>query len=210
MAKKVLSLNKIIFLILVICLILLGALFFYRSHHPASTVQLTADNGVLFSAPREIRSFELMATNQQKFTINNLLNHWTLVFFGFTHCQTVCPTTLDMLKRAYTSLEPHYPNLQVVLISLDPERDSLNHLRDYVLSFHRNFIGVTGDMGHLRQFQSQLNVFSTKSGDGKNYQIQHTSSIFLINPKGQWVGLLRYGMNPKQFIQAFEESMAFL
>ena len=101
--------------------------------------------------------------------------------------------------------------MQIALVSLDPERDNLNSLAKYTQSYDPNFIGVTGKLVELRKLQSQLGVYSAKSATpGNNYQIQHTSSIMLINPQGKWAGLFKFGLKPEQFAQALDQSIQVL
>lgn len=204
------STHKIIFFSSLVCTAIISALFvFYLSHRPHQ-VLLSTNDAVVFSVPRELKSFELNATNQQKFTEKNFYNHWTLLFFGFTHCAKVCPTNLDLMNRVYQNLINDYPNLQVVLISLDPDRDNLQTLTHYVQSFNPNFIGATGSIQSLHKLQSQLGIFSARddSQSTTDYQIQHTSSILLINPQGRWAGLFKYGLTKAAFIKSFKESVS--
>jgi protein SCO1/2 len=196
--------SKIIAFVVFVFAAIMTSLFVYRFSHPAVATTLSADAGSLFPAARDIKDFKLQQAEGQAFTQKNLLNHWTLLFFGFTHCASICPTTLDMLQRAYAELHTTYPDLQIVLVSLDPERDSPAELASYTHSFNADFIGVTGNLQELRKLQSQFGVFAARdNATGNNYQLQHTASIMLINPKGQWAGLFRFGLNPQQFTQAF-------
>lgn len=197
--------SKIIVFIVFVSVAIMTSLFVYRLSHPVNSVTLSSDAGTLFPAPRDIKDFKLSQPDNQLFTQKNLLDHWTLLFFGFTHCASICPTTLDMLQRAYTQLHSTYPNLQVVLVSLDPNRDNLETLANYVHKFNPTFTGVTSDIQSLRKLQSQFGIFAGRdTNSGNNYQLQHTASIMLVNPQGQWVGLFRFGLNPEQFIQAFK------
>lgn len=164
---------------------------------PAQQI-LSSEVGYIFPAPRDIKSFSLDATNNQPFTEKQLYGHWTLLFFGFTHCSNVCPTTLDVLNRVYTNLHTAYPNLQVALVSVDPDRDNIESLTTYVKNYNSDFIGVTGKIGDLRKLQSQLGIYAAQDpASGDNYQVQHTSSILLINPQGKWAGLFKYGLKPE-------------
>lgn len=209
--KETISLTKLITFIAFICAALITSLFIYYSQQKTALLQLADGKGTVFSAPRDIKTFELVSADNNKFTSKNLLNHWTLLFFGFTHCSNVCPATLDMLQRAYTQLQPSYPLLQVVLISLDPDRDTPQNLQQYTHSFHPDFIGVTGKLQELRKLQSQLGIFSVRDeASGTDYQLQHTSSILLINPQGKWTAIFKFGMNPDTFVEAFKESMQYL
>lgn len=207
MQKTNFSNQKIIILVIFLCSALMTSLFIYHKKQANIPIVLTNDAGTIFAVPREIKAFKLRATNNEAFTEKNFLNHWTLLFFGFTHCSNVCPATMDMLKTAYAKLRADYPNLQVVLVSLDPERDNLQTLAHYTHSFHQQFIGASGELQEIRKLQSQLGIFSARENTDSTYQLQHTSSILLINPKGQWAGIFKFGMNQQQFNQAFLESV---
>jgi protein SCO1/2 len=211
------STNKIIVLVVFICAAIITSLFVFHSRNKQSVQSLLSPEvGIIFPVARDIKPFKLESANQQLFSQQNLLHHWTLLFFGFTHCSNVCPTTLEMINRVYHQLQPDYPNLQVVLISVDPERDTPESLASYTQAFNPKFMGVTGKIQELRKLQSQLGIYSARepqssdSTDGNNnsnYQIQHTSSILLINPQGKWAGLFKYGLNPDQFVQGFRGSV---
>lgn len=207
--KPAISTNKIIIFVVFIAAAIMTSLFVFHMSQKPKQSMLAEGEGTLFPVARDIKAFELSAGNKA-FTQKDFLNHWTLLFFGFTHCNSVCPTTLEMLNRVYIKLQDTYPNLQVVLISLDPDRDSPEKLTQYTHSFNPKFIGVTGKIQNLRKLQSQLGIYSARENESENnYQLQHTASILLINPQGKWAGLFRYGMNPDQFASAFEKSMQY-
>lgn len=206
--KETIPLTKLISFIAFICAALMASLFIYHNQQKSAAVQISGENGTIFTAPRDIKTFDLITAKQEKFTPKDLLNHWTLLFFGFTHCTNVCPATLEMLQHAYQQLHPSYPSLQVVFVSLDPERDTPAHLAKYLTAFHPDFLGVTGKIQDIRKLQSQLGIFSVRDeSSGNDYQLQHTSSILLINPQGKWTALFKFGMNPETFVSAFKESM---
>ncbi|HLB41474.1 MAG TPA: SCO family protein [Gammaproteobacteria bacterium] len=202
--------QKIIVLVVFLCSTLMASLFVYHLRHQSSPTLLANDQGMVFSVARPIKSFQLSTSESKLLTEQNFRHHWTLLFFGFTHCTNVCPVTLNMLKNAYEKLHLIYPNLQIILISLDPERDHLQTLSHYTHSFHPDFIGATGQIQEIHKLQSQLGIFSARDHDGTAYQIQHTSSILLINPQGKWAGLFKYGMNSEQFSKAFIDSINVL
>lgn len=205
-AKQLRSINKSVFLMLFICLAIFGSLFFFHLNYSSARKNFNNDFVTMFAVPREIKPFKLTQNNHEKFLLKNFLNHWTLLIFGFTHCNNVCPTTLAMMSQAYKLLQATYPNLQVVMISLDPERDTPLALTQYIHTFHPDFVAISDKIQDLRKIQSQFGVYSARESSS-NYQIQHTSSIFLINPQAQWVGIFKYGMSPQQFVQVFTESM---
>ncbi len=151
---------------------------------------------------RDLKSVDLIQANSQTFTDRNLFSHWTLMFFGFTHCNSVCPVTLEMLSKTYPAIHAKVPNLQVVFVSLDPERDTKVELQKYTKNFNAEFIGVSGKIENIRKLQSQLGVYSAREGNGSNYQLQHTASVMLISPEAKWVGMFKFGLPPKEFEQA--------
>lgn len=201
--------HKIVFFVVFICASLMASLFIYHSSQKPARAPLSSDVGLMFPVPRDIKSFELVAGNNQKFTEKDFYNHWTLLFFGFTHCAAICPTTLGIMDRVYTQLHDKYPDLRVVLVSVDPERDTPDALTKYTQGFNPAFTGVTGNIQNIRKLQSQLGIYSSReeSTSGDNYQIQHTSSIMLINPQGKWAGLFQYGLNPDTLAKGVENSI---
>lgn len=205
------STNKIVALLFFICTAIMASVFVYYMSHkqPAeSTPLISSDDGIIFPSARELKPFELMTTEGNAFTEKNLRGHWTLLFFGFTHCSSICPTTLTLFKNSYDQLHKAYPNLQIVFISLDPERDTRARLSSYTQGYNPAFISVSGKIQELRKLQSQLGVYSSNDASSQNnYQIQHTASIMLINPHGEWAGLYKYGMTPTHFTQVVADSM---
>ncbi|OGT62325.1 MAG: hypothetical protein A3E85_03680 [Gammaproteobacteria bacterium RIFCSPHIGHO2_12_FULL_45_12] len=199
---RTLSINKIMSAAVFICAALITSLFVYHLSKKPVQANINAENGVLFSLPRELKPFSLINANGLTFSEKDFYQHWTLLFFGFTHCASICPTTLEMLNRAYGKLHDAHPNLQVVLISLDPERDKPAILAHYVQSFNPAFIGASGKRQDLRKLQSELGIYAMKDTNRTtvNYQLQHTPSILLINPQGKWVGLFNNRMKPSQFV----------
>lgn len=201
--------HKIIAFILFICAALIALLFVFYMTHPAAKTNLSDAEGTLFPAGRSIKSFELLTANNKIFNEKQLQNHWTLAFFGFTHCDNVCPATFEMLKRAYPALKQNIPNLQVVLISLNPETDTPTKITQYVQGFHPDFIGLTGKIQNIRKLQSQLGIYAAPI-NRVNKQIEHSASILLINPEGKWVGIYPYGLPPQKFVGIIQKSLKFL
>lgn len=199
---EVISTNKIIFAVIFVCAALITSLFVFNLSHRPEKI-LPQEMGLIFPEPRDIKNVELVTTDGKEFTQKNFYERWTLVFFGFTHCSNICPASLDVLNKAYTEVKVMHPDLQVVFISLDPERDKPAQLEKYLASFNKNFIGASGKLDGLRKLQSQFGVYSTRDeNSGSNYQLQHSASIFLINPKGKWQGMFNYGLKPAELVKA--------
>ncbi|MEM7362704.1 MAG: SCO family protein [Pseudomonadota bacterium] len=115
---------------------------------------------------------------------------WTLVFFGFTYCPDICPTTMGVLARATTKMSDPPA---VILVSVDPERDTAASMDAYVRSFSPTFRGLTGEFDQIVLLASQLNVaFGKVPGpDPNGYLVDHSASIAVINPKGEYVGFIK-------------------
>src|SRR5512137_749852 len=103
------------------------------------------ESATIFVPPRALPPLELVGQDGKPFGPRFLEDHWTLVFFGFTHCPDVCPTTLTVLKQVQKLLGtlPEAQQPRVMLVSVDPERDTPERLRDYVQFFDRSFMGAT-------------------------------------------------------------------
>lgn len=148
-------------------------------------------HGIYLSKPQYLMPFALTQSDSKPFTDQNLQGQWSLVFFGFTYCPDICPTTLAMMNGVLQALHEKHPELptpQVVFVSVDPERDNLAQLDKYTHYFNSNFIGITGEASQLQSFARQLGVvFDKVFTDPKHpdqYLMEHSTSIALINPKG--------------------------
>jgi protein SCO1/2 len=125
---------------------------------------------------------------------------WTLVFFGYTFCPDVCPTTLTTLGKAITALGPKASDVQVVFVTVDPARDTPAALKTYLSSpaFPRNTIGLTGTPAQVAQAARAYDVYYQKSGDGPNYAMDHSTAIYVMGPDGRFRGVIADGLTPQQ------------
>ena len=135
-----------------------------------------------------LQPFKLLDQNKQVFMNNHLKGKWSFVFFGYTHCPDICPTTLSTLKQVNSALKKHpqaAKDLQVVFVSVDPARDKPETLAEYTAYFNKEFIAVTGFTDNLLGFSKQFaaGYRKEKADTQGNYLISHTSSIFLVDPK---------------------------
>jgi protein SCO1/2 len=180
-------LHRLITGIVFLCGALIASLFIYHTTHHKPLIQ--HDQAVIFPVARDLPIFSLSTTDNQAFSNRNLMGHWTLLFFGFAHCNTVCPVTLTTLSTRYPTLKAVYPNLQLVFVTLDPTHDTSDTLRDYLKSTHAQFIGVTGKLETIRKLQAQFGIY-VASDPAHPDQLQHAANLILINPKGQWQAII--------------------
>lgn len=151
------------------------------------------ESGVLLNQPREIRAFELTRASGGSFTPTDLAGQWSLVFAGFTHCPDICPATLNLLKSVSASLEEAGTPVQVVFVSIDPERDTPAVLSGYVGYFDPDFVATTGSASQLTDLMGSLGLIYAKvpqggSTDENAYTMDHSTALVLINPQGQIAG----------------------
>ena len=154
--------------------------------------ELRLNGAVVFETPRRFDDFALRNQKGEPFTREDFVGQWSLVFFGFTHCPDICPTTMAELDRLVSKLPDDIAKeTQVVLVSLDPARDTPEVLSEYVGYFDPTFIGVTGDFLTLRRFANQVNVAFNKVTVGDDYTVDHSGNIVLINPRGDYHGFFK-------------------
>ena len=148
--------------------------------------------GVLWPDPRPIGAFTLRDHHGRAFTRERLDGAWTFMFFGYTHCPDICPTTLATLRQVEHDLPEHVSApRQHVLVSVDPARDTVEHLAGYVSSFGPAFLGVTGSDGELAKLAREVGAayFRGVPADDGSYFVEHTASIMLVDPRGRLVAL---------------------
>nr|WP_084591654.1 SCO family protein [Gilvimarinus agarilyticus] len=157
-----------------------------------SADELRLNGAIVFDTPRRFDDFTLLNHKGEPFTRDDFVGQWSLVFFGFTHCPDICPTTMAELDRLVSKLPDDIADdTQVVLVSLDPARDTPDVLSEYVGYFDPEFIGVTGDFLTLRRFANQVNVAFNKVTIGDDYTVDHSGNIVLINPRGDYHGFFK-------------------
>ena len=172
-----------------------GSLFLFslgEESHP----RLIPDRAMtVFVNPKPLREFVLTDQNSHAFDLARLKGNWSFLFFGYTHCPDICPSTLASLSKLREQLTKGVngsKNVQFVFISVDPRRDTAAILKEYTGYFDPSIIGVTGTELEMRNLTGQLGaLFEVESAlDKESYQVYHTSVLFLINPQGQYAALL--------------------
>jgi protein SCO1/2 len=165
-------------------------MMFPKSSEPFSKETVTV-HGIYFTEPNFLNPFQLKSTRGKNFTDQDLLGHWTLIFFGFTHCPDICPTTLALLNTTLADFQKTSPSLnppEVVFVSVDPERDKIDDMKKYITYFNPDFIGATGNDEALQQLTRQTGIVYDKmildDANPNNYVMEHSTSIILVNPRG--------------------------
>ena len=140
---------------------------------------------------------KLFSHNGKIVNIKDFKDTPTLLFFGFTHCPEVCPTTLSNLLNNIELLEKNKKNYRVLFVTLDPERDTINILNDYLQNFNSSVIGLTGELNEINKFAKNWNIYWEKVSEGDDYTINHTATVFMINKNGNFAGTIAWGESDK-------------
>ena len=164
----------------------------------ASYSWLTATpGGKAFGAP-----FELTGQDGQTITEKALQGHPTALFFGFTHCPEICPTTLFELDGWLKKLGPEGENIKAYFVTVDPERDSATVLKTYVSNVSSRIVGVTGSPDKVAAMVKSFGVYARKvPTDDGSYTMDHTASVFLLNSAGDFHGTIAWGENPDNALE---------
>ncbi|MEM1112898.1 MAG: SCO family protein [Pseudomonadota bacterium] len=153
-----------------------------------SVSEMKINGTFLLEPPRSLPEFELLDHHGEAFTRESLEGAWTLVFFGFTYCPDICPATMAFMDQFVGQLEgTEVADTEVVMVSVDPARDTIEQLASYVPYFNPAFTGVTGEFLDVHRFATALNTpFRKVPGDGEEYLVDHSANVVLINPRGDY------------------------
>jgi protein SCO1/2 len=131
--------------------------------------------------------FKLTDQNGKPRSDADFRGEYTLVFFGYTNCPDVCPTTLQTLTDAMADLGPKAEKVTPVFITVDPERDTAKALKDYAANFTPRLVMLTGSSADIAAVAKEYRVYYAKAGEGPNYAMDHTALIYLMGPDGTYV-----------------------
>lgn len=166
--------NKIIIAVFFYFILIAGLIIYIAFYHTA----VRLEHGVYINQPQPIAQFELIDNHENLFTETKLKGHWSLLFFGFSSCPSICPLTMQMLNQTYESLSKT-KKPQVIFISVDPAHDSSQKLNQFIHQFNPHFIALRGDMLAINSLQKQLHVTVSKT------PMSHGTEILLINPESK-------------------------
>lgn len=179
-------------------------LTFNRILSPAvmTNEQLNENGLFVYDVPRLINQFSLVDYDNNPVDLDLLRGKWTLIFFGYTYCPDICPLTMATLNQFTGILEEEgdfAEDTQVIMVSVDPQRDTLDRLREYVTYFNDDYIGLSGEYIDIFNFAKQLNIaFAYVPGNGDNYLVNHSGEIALINPNGHFHGFFKVPHDPEK------------
>lgn len=182
--------------LLLALLLIAGAAALLLGRAPAQAEGMKAG---AFDPPRAAPDFSLRGSDGSEVTLARYRGKVVLLTFGFTSCAAVCPTTLATLAQTRKALGATADAVQVIFVTVDPERDDAAHMQQYLAAFDRNFIGATGDPAALAQVRKAYGVTAAREGTGPDYAMLHTSSIFLIDRAGRLRAMMPFGHEAADF-----------
>ena len=147
----------------------------------------TLAKATLLEPSRPLPPMAFVDEQGQPFGPERLRGHWSILFFGFTHCPDVCPTTLALLAQVEKNLTdlPAEQRPRITLVSVDPQRDTPEQLAKYVKSFSPTFTGITGQQEAVHEFALKMGVpVAITPLPGGNYTVDHSAAIFIVDPSG--------------------------
>lgn len=194
----------VFFFVIVVIVLLLWGSWFGKDFKPK---EKEFPSATILQVPVPLPSFLLIDHMGKSFTINNLSRKWTFMFFGYTNCPDVCPLALVNFNGLYHNLakDGDLLNTQFVFISVDPQRDNVANLKEYVTFFNKDFIGVTGKLEMIESLTHPLGVAYRRvpGGTADSYLIDHTASFLLIDPLGRMLATFLPPHNVEQIAEDF-------
>jgi protein SCO1 len=167
---------------------------------------LTAPSSVTIGGP-----FTLTASDGTTVTDQTYRGRWLLVFFGYSSCPDVCPTALFTIATALQKLGPDAAKLQPIFITVDPQRDTPQVLEEYIRSFDQRIVGLTGTSDQIAAAAREYGAYYVRhhtGSAGEDYAIAHSSYLYLMDPRGQFVRGVDAGTSADHLAEMLRELMA--
>ena len=173
---------------------------------PASTTFRNSDVTGLGYA----RDFALNDQDGKPRTLADFRGKAVVIFFGYTHCPDVCPTTMSEMAAVMKQLGPDAEKVQVLFVTLDPERDTPALLKQYVPAFDPRFIALSGDADAIAKTAKEFRVFYQKvpGKDAGSYTLDHTAASYVFDPQGRVRLFVRHGQGPEPIAQDLKVLLA--
>ncbi|MCF9017801.1 MULTISPECIES: SCO family protein [Pseudomonas syringae group] len=169
---------------------------------PGDQTALIDAGVILLPQSRSLPSLSMNDQNGAPVAVDELKGKWTLVFFGYTYCPDICPTTLAQLRDIRTKLpQETVDNMRVVLVSVDPNRDTPQQLKQYLGYFDPRYIGLTAPVADIQKLASALSIpFIPADTSKPGYTVDHSGNLALIGPDGRQRGFIRSPLNAQKLV----------
>lgn len=169
--------------------------------------------GFFWPEPKQIGAFSVIDHHGNEFSLEDLRGKWSFLFFGYTYCPDICPVTMSVLNQFYKTLEPQESaETQTLFVTVDPQRDTTGRLANYMGYFNPDFTGLGGTPEQINSLASQIGIvylYGEPSADG-NYLVDHSSSVFLLDPRARLVSIFSAPHDPKVIYKRFTRIREFM
>ncbi|WP_342654132.1 SCO family protein [Pseudomonas sp. F3-2] len=157
---------------------------------------------ILLPQSREVPDLQMTNQDGQPVSLGSLKDKWTLLFFGYTFCPDICPTTLAQLRQIKSELpEEAAAKLRVVLVSVDPNRDTPQQLKTYLGYFDKQFVGLTTPVENIQKLANAVSIpFIPADTSKPNYTVDHSGNLALLGPDGTQRGFIRAPLNNQKLV----------
>jgi protein SCO1/2 len=154
----------------------------------------------VFNPAREAPDFSVRGSDGAPLSLSRYRGKVVVLGFGYTSCPNVCPATLAVLAQAQRKLGPLASQVQVIYLTVDPERDNTERLKQYLAAFDSSFVGGTGSAAQMAAVRASYGVSAEKVGSGKDYGVAHSSFIYLITRDGKLRALMPFGHKADDYV----------
>ena len=154
----------------------------------------------VFNPAREAPDFSVRGSDGTDLTLSHYRGKVVLLGFGYSSCLNVCPVTLAVLAQAYRKLGPLASQVQVIYLTVDPERDNAERLKNYLAAFDPTFVGGTGTAAQMAAVRLSYGVSAVKHGTGSDYAVAHSSFVYLITRDGRLRALMPFGHKADDYV----------
>ncbi len=181
----------------------IGVITFSLIQRQASLTVPPQLTGILWPQARPVQNFQLVDQHGGTFGTERFKQRFSLVFFGYTSCPDICPGTMTVLNSVLRDLGGDCPHCQAVFVSVDPQRDNAERLREYAGYFNPDIIALSGDLESIQKFAKQVGAMFIKEPPEatENYAMSHTASIFLIDTDARIIGTFSYPHDTVQIVR---------
>ncbi|KAA0694201.1 SCO family protein [Halopseudomonas laoshanensis] len=196
--------QKTVLVTLAVIALVIGAIVHKVTRPVALDREQLSQSGIfLFDSPRSLPEVEMLSAAGGSWGKQDLVGQWDLLFFGYTFCPDICPTTMADLKQLVDALpEASAEQLQVTMVSVDPNRDTPEQMQQYLGFFKAGFHGATGNPEELAKLARALSIaYIEPDTSSENYLVDHSGQVVIVNPEGQYVGFLRPPLKPQELSQ---------
>lgn len=171
----------------------------------AGAADLTNLKAGVFIPPRTAPEFSLRGSDGTDLKLKHYRGKVVLLAFGFTHCTEVCPVTLAVLAQARKKLGTQGNDMQVVYVTVDPERDNAERMRKYLSSFDVTFVGGSGMADQLASVRKNYGIVANKVASTGGYSVDHSSSVYMIDRKGMLRAMMPYGHAAEDYVHDIKQ-----